>query len=263
MRYLSVRNRAILREMVVTDFKIRYQGSFLGYLWSLLKPLFMFVILFVIFTYVIPLGQTVPHYAVQLFIGIVFWNFFNEATTTGLTAITSSGDIIRKISIPRYLIVLASSVSALINLALNLIVLLVFIMVDKVPFSPEWFMLPIVIIEVFIFGQALAFFLAAANVKYRDVKYIWELFLQAGFYATPIIYMASRVPEEYRNLFLINPMAQIIQDARWMIVDKESVTVWSQGSIWGAIIPLTIVGFSAVFASIYFKKRSNTFAEEI
>ena len=109
MRYLTVRNRAILREMVVTDFKIRYQGSALGYLWSLLKPLFMFAILYGVFTYVFKIGDGVEHYPVYLLLGIVLWNFFTEATMTGLSSIVGSGDLIRKISIPRYLIVVASS----------------------------------------------------------------------------------------------------------------------------------------------------------
>jgi ABC-2 type transport system permease protein len=263
MRYFSVRNRAILREMVVSDFKIRYQGSFLGYLWSLLKPLFTFVILFVVFTHVIPLGATVPHYAVQLFIGVIFWNFLNEATTTGLNSIVASGDIIRKISIPRYLIVVASSVSALINLLLNLVVLFAFILIDRVPFQIEWFMIGILILEVYILAQALSFLLAASNVKYRDIRYIWELILQGGFYATPIIYMASKIPEDFQKYFMLNPMAQIIQDARWMLVDKESVTVWGFGNVLVALIPIGIIVLLTVFASVYFKHQSNTFAEDI
>lgn len=263
MKYLHSKNRAILREMISTDFKIRYQGSVLGYFWSLLKPLFMFLILYVVFTYVIPLGKSVPHYAVQLFIGVILWNFLNEATMTGLNAITSSGDIIRKISIPRYLVVVASSVSALISLSLNLIVLFVFIMFDHVTLRFDALGLILIILEVFVFAQSLAFFLAAANVKYRDVQYIWELILQAGFYATPIIYMASKIPEEYRSYFMLNPMAQMIQDARWFLVDESAVTIWKQIGILPAFIPLAIVGFTAVIASVYFKKRSSTFAEDI
>lgn len=263
MRYLSVRNRAILREMVVTDFKIRYQGSVLGYIWSLLKPLSTFVILYIVFTYVIPLGASEPHYAVQLFIGVIFWNFLNEATSTGLNAIVSSGDIIRKISIPRYLIVVASSVSALINLILNVIVLFAFMAFDNVDFRPEWSLLLLLVVEVYVFAQALSFLLAAANVKYRDVKYIWELILQAGFYATPIIYMASKIPEDLRQYFMLSPMAQIIQDARWALVTKDAVTVWKLDSIIVASVPILIITGTAVVASIYFKRQSRTFAEDI
>ncbi len=263
MRHDTAHNRAILREMISTDFKIRYQGSFLGYLWSLLRPLFMFVILYYVFTYVIPLGKSVPHYAVQLFLGIILWNFFNEATTTGLGSIASSGDIIRKVSIPRYLIVIASSVSALINLSLNLIVLFVFIAADGVAFRVEWFLLPLIILEVFIFAQALAFILAAANARFRDVQYIWELIIQVGFYATPIIYIAAKIPKEYLTYFLLNPMAQMIQDARWMVVGGDSITLWSRAGLLGMAVPLTIIATVSVTAVFYFKSASKTFAEDV
>lgn len=263
MRYISDRNRAILREMISTDFKIRYQGSVLGYVWSLLRPLFMFTILYVVFTYVLPLGKEVPHYAVQLFIGIVFWNFFNEATSTGLGSIVDAGDILRKISIPRYLVVIASSVSALINLFLNFIVLFIFIAVNNVPFRVEWLLLPLLVLEVYVFAQGLAFFLAAANARFRDIRYIWELLIQAGFYATPIIYMASKIPEEYRKYFLLNPMAQIIQDARWMVIGGDTATLWSQASKLWAATPIVAIAVIAMAAILYFKRASKTFAEDV
>src|SRR3989344_4969105 len=101
MRYLNKRNRAILREMVVTDFKVRYQGSVLGYLWSLLRPLFMFATLYVVFVYIFKLNKGIEHYPAYLLLGIVLWNFFVETTTIGMTAVVQRGDLIRKISIPR------------------------------------------------------------------------------------------------------------------------------------------------------------------
>lgn len=263
MRYFNVRNRAILREMVVTDFKVRYQGSVLGYMWSLLKPLFMFAIIYVVFTHVFSLGKDVPHYPVYLLLGIVLWSFFTEATSVGLTSIVSSGDIIRKISIPRYLIVVASSVSALINLLLNMVVVFIFAFADGVEMRWEWLLLPVVIVELYIFAQAMAFFLAAVQVKFRDMGYIWELLLQAGFYATPIIYPMALVPLEFQKFVLLNPMAQIIQDARYLFVWDGTMTIWSRvQSVW-AFLPLVFISIAIIVASLYFKKRSHTFAEDI
>ncbi len=262
---VSSKNLAILREMVSTDFKVRYQGSVLGYLWSLLRPLFMFCILYFVFTFILPIGKDVEHYAVQLFIGIVFWNFFTEATTIGMGSIVSSSAIIRKISIPRFLIVLASSVSALINLTLNLVVLFVFVFINGVEFRPEWFLLPVVVVELFVLAQGLGFLLAAANVKFRDVQYIWELIAQAGFYATPIIYTvtASKIPESLQKFFLINPMAQMIQDGRWMIIGGDTVTLWSLVGIFWALSPVVIVVAIAGAGWLYFKRKAPTFAEDI
>jgi ABC-2 type transport system permease protein len=263
MRYLTPRNRAILREMVVTDFKVRYQGSILGYLWSLLKPLFMFAIIYVVFTSVFSLGKEVPHYPIYLLLGIVLWSFFTEATSIGLNSITSSGDIIRKISIPRYLIVVASSVSAMINLGLNLLVVITLALINGVDIRWDWLLLPLVVIELYIFAQAVAFFLAALNVKFRDTGYIWEIVLQAGFYVTPIIYPLSLVPEQFQKLILLNPVAQIIQDARYLFVWDQTVTIWDKVDSILAFLPPLIVALTIITAVVYFKKRSHTFAEDI
>lgn len=263
MKVFSVKDRAILREMVSSDFKVRYQGSLLGYLWSLLRPLFIFLILYVVFTYVLPLGKEVPYYAVQLFIGIILWNFFSEATVIGLGSVVSAGSLLRKVSIPRHLVVIASSVSALINLLLNLIVLFVFIIISDVPFRIQWGLLPLIILEVFVFAQGLAFLLSALCVKFRDIRYIWELILQAGFYATPIIYTATKIPEEFRKFFLLNPMAQAIQDARWMVIGDDSPTLWHMVSTLWAAVPIIII-FVVLWVGIrYFRRSSPTFAEDI
>ncbi|MGK2896606.1 MAG: ABC transporter permease, partial [Candidatus Saccharimonadales bacterium] len=106
----------LLKELVITEFKLRYQGSVLGYLWSLLKPLFLFTILYFVFVFFLRVGSDIPHWPVALLLGIVLWNFFGEITNNGLGSIVGRGDVIRKINFPKYVIVLASSISAFINL---------------------------------------------------------------------------------------------------------------------------------------------------
>jgi len=263
MRYFNSRNRAILREMVSTDFKIRYQGSALGYLWSLLKPLFLFAILYVVFTFIIPLGKDVEHFAVYLIIGVVLWNFFNEATTIGAGAVVAKGDLMRKISIPRYLVVMASSLSALINLGLSLIVVFAFALLNGIVPSLQWLLIIPLALEVFIFALGVSFFLSAAFVKYRDITYIWEVVLQAGFYASAIIYPLSKVPEEFHKWFFINPMVQIIQDARHAIATDTTVTIWSTVSWPYVFIPFIVIAATGIIGWVYFKKKSKYFAEDI
>jgi ABC-2 type transport system permease protein len=263
MRYLNPRNRAILREMVSTDFKIRYQGSALGYLWSLLKPLFLFTILYVVFTYIIPLGKGVDHFAVYLIIGVVLWNFFNEATTIGASAVVSKGDLMRKISIPRYLVVISSSLSAMINLGLSLIIVFIFAIVNGIPPSFSWLLIIPLALELFVFALGLSFLLSAAFVKYRDVTYIWEVILQAGFYASAIIYPLSKVPVELHKWFFINPMVQIIQDARFAIATDTSVTIWNTVSFPYVLVPFVIIAAAGLIGWFYFKKKSKYFAEDI
>src|SRR3954465_6218420 len=131
-RLLSKKNRVLVNELVRTDFKLRYQGSVLGYAWSLLRPLLLFVILYVVFVKFLRVMSGIPHSPVYLLLGIVIWNFFLEMTTQSLGSIVGRGDLIRKIRIPRWIIVFSSSISALINLFLNMIVIVVFMFLNHV-----------------------------------------------------------------------------------------------------------------------------------
>ena len=263
MRYLSVKNRAILREMVSADFKIRYQSSVLGYLWSVLRPLLLFVILYVVFVYVFKVGKGVPHYPVYLLLGIVMWNFFTESTIIGMSAVVSKGDLIRKIAIPRYLTVLSSSASALINLGINLVVVFVFAIINGVTPTWLWVLFPVILIELFTLSTSLAFFLSALYVKFRDVTYIWEVGLQAAFYATPILYPLTAVPEAFRRYLLINPMAQILQDARYVFVTPKTLTIWNVAPFWFGLIPIALVIVLIFSSRAFFKNQARLFAENV
>jgi ABC-2 type transport system permease protein len=249
--------------MVSTDFKVRYQGSVLGYTWSLLKPLFLFAILYLVFTYIIPLGKEVEHYPVYLLIGIVLWNFFTEATMIGASSIVARGDLIRKISIPRYLLVIASSLSAIINLGLSLLAVVVFALFNGVVPTWSWLLIIPIILELYIFALGVSFILATAFVKFRDITYIWEIFLQAGFYASAIIYPLTLVPEKLHQWFFMNPIVQIIQDARHAIATDTSVTLWSTVHSWMVVVPFIIIVVIALIGWFYFKKQSQYFAEDI
>jgi len=265
---LSRRNRILLRELVVTDFKLRYQGSVLGYLWSLLKPLMLFTILYLVFVRFLKFGAGEEHFAVSLLLGTVLWTFFTEATGQGMAAIVSRGDLIRKINFPKYIIVISGTISALINLTLNLVVVFVFILINGVDIKWSIFLFPLSILELYIFALALAFALAAVYVKYRDVSHIWEIFLQALFYATPIIYPLSLVVENagpwIAKLLMLNPVAQIIQDARYSAISNKTLT--TQGFIENpflAAVPYGIVFLLIIFAIFYFKKNQKYFAENV
>lgn len=266
MRYLTVKNRAILREMVVTDFKVRYQESVLGYLWSLLRPLFMFAILYVLFTYIIPIGKDNPHYGVILLTGIVIWNFFSEATTLGANSVVASGNLLRKISIPRYLIVFASSISALINLCINFVVVIIFALLNGILPSTSWLAVVPLIVELFAFSMGIAFLLSALTVKFRDVTYIWEIVLQGGFYVSAVIFPIAMVPESVRSYFFMNPITQIIQDARSAVLGHAAQveTLWNRvGSLGIKAAPFLLVVFFVFIGAWYFKRRSPYFAEDI
>jgi ABC-2 type transport system permease protein len=265
LRYFSKENKALVSELVRTDFKLRYQGSVLGYAWSLLRPLLLFVILYVVFVKFLKLGSGVPHYPVYLLLGIIFWNFFVEITSQGLGSIVSRGDLIRKISIPRWIIILSSSLSAIINLALNMLVLTVFILINHVNIELSILWTPLILLEIYLFGLGLSFFLSAAFVKFRDLSYIWEVLLQAGFYLTPILYPLSRITNiNLQKLIMFNPMAQSIQAGRYVLVTKETIIGKNlyNGS-WIQFVPYVIVLLVFIFGTLYFRKSSKYFAENI
>lgn len=261
----SKKNRALLAELVRTDFKLRYQGSVLGYAWSLLRPLLIFLILYVVFVKIFPLGKGIPHYPVYLLLGLVIWNFFLEMTTQSLGSIVMRGDLIRKIRIPRWIIVLSASVSAVINLLLNLVVVIILMIVNHVDLLRTTVFLPFILLEVYILSLGLSLFLSAAYVKYRDLNYIWEVILQAGFYITPIIYPMTRIASlTVKKLLLINPMAQATQDARYAVVTHQTITtsqVFDGG--WHKFIPHLITVAVFFIGLFYFKSQAKSFAENI
>lgn len=264
-RLISKKNRALLSELVRTDFKLRYQGSVLGYTWSLLKPLMLFAILFVVFVKFLRVGGDLPHFPIYLLLGIVLWSFFSEMTSLSLTSIVSRGDLIRKIRIPRWIIVLSSSLSALINLALNLLVVMAFMFFNKVDIHQTILWLPLILIEIYIFSLGVSLFLAAAYVKYRDVSYIWEVLMQGLFYLTPILYPLSIIPKlAFKKIILLNPMAQAMQDARYAVVTHNTETIRHifDGGLF-SYIPFAIVVITVVIGALYFRRESKYFAENL
>lgn len=264
-QFVSKSNRALLSELVRTDFKLRYQGSILGYAWSLLKPLLLFVILYVVFVYFLKIGKDIPHFPVYLLLGIVLWNFFVEMTVQSLGSIVGRGDLIRKIRIPRWMIVFSSSISATINLLLSLVVVGIFLVVNQVPVGPSILLLPVYLVMIYVLALGCSLFLAAAYVKFRDLSYIWEIVLQAGFYATPIIYPLQMIDNEFiEKLLLLNPMAQAIQAARYDVVTHEALTTYNawDGS-WQVLIPIVLTIVIFITGLLYFRSQSKTFAENI
>lgn len=258
----------LLRQLVKTDFKLRYQGSVLGYLWSLMRPLFLFLIMYFVFVYFLRIGADVPHWPVQLLLGIILWNFFAEITNTSVTSIVARGDLLRKLNFPKYVIVLSSAISAFINLLINMVVLLIFAIFNGVEFRPEMLLSGLFIIELLVFALGIGFFLSALFVRLRDVNYIWEIIMQGLFYASIVVYPITYVlakSELLTKVLLLNPVAQVIQDVRKFLVSDDTVTLFSvMGEKWYiAIVPIILSVAVLIFGALFFKKRSGSFAEEV
>lgn len=257
-------NRSLIRELVISDFKLRYQNSVLGYLWSLLRPLLMFGVLYIVFTKIIRIGGEIEHYPSYLLLGLVLWTFFVEATMAGMNSITGRGDLIRKVSIPKYTIVISSTLSAFVNFCLNMIVVFVFMLIGGVEFRPNIVYAPIFVAELVVFCIGISFLLSALYVKFRDFGHIWEVVLQVLFYATPIIYAMQIVPERLVKIVSINPLAQIFQDMRSVMITPETLTTKQVfDSQLGRIIPMLIVLATLIIGAWYFKRNSKYFAEQL
>lgn len=258
----------ILKQLIITDFKLRYKGSVLGYVWTLLKPLSLFAVMYIVFVHFLKFGAGVPHFEVQLLLGVVLWNYFSEVTVSSITSIVGKGDLMRKLYFPRYVIVLAGSFSALINLAINLVIVAALIIINGVDISSRAILILPVIVELFAFALALAFLLSALYVKLRDLNYIWELILQVGFYATPIFYplsMVAKVSEDIAKIMMLNPITQMIQDARYALISPEAPTIWGffNPHPFLRFVPFIIVALLLLLSVVYFKKQSPSFAEDI
>lgn len=275
VKRLSERYRyswVVLKEMVKTDFQLRYQGSFLGIAWSILKPLMLFCVMYMVFVRFLKFSDGTPTFPLVLLLGISLWNFFSEATSMGLNSITGRGDVLRKVDFPKIIIVISATIGSLIGLAINMCVVLLFCLLSgQVHFTWRVLLLPINFIEFYILALGCALLLATMNVYFRDIQHIWDVLQQTLFYATPIIYPLSmveqRLGEQYgpliEKIMLLNPVAQIIQDIRHNLIAPDTTsTIWNLCHQWWIqLIPIAIVLLCVVLGLHVFKKHDWQFAE--
>ncbi len=268
---LDKKNRVLLYELVKTDFKLRYQGSFLGILWSVLKPLLLFAVMYTVFVRFLKFTDGTPQYPMVLLLGIALWGFFTEATNVGMKSVVDRGDILRKINFPKYIIILSAMMSSLISLSINLVVVIVIASLTGVQFTALALLTPLSILQLFLLAFGLALFLSTLYVKFRDISHIWEVVLQILFYSMPIFYPLTLVASykifgiEAQQLMMLNPIAQTIQDARHNLISPNTVpTTWSvQDNIWAMFIPIVLTIFIITVGAIYFARNSKKFAENL
>ena len=261
------RNRILLNELSKTDFKLRYQGSILGYLWAIIRPFLMFGTMYLVFAKFLRFGDEIPHYPVYLLVGTVLWNFFIECTNQGIQSLLIRSDLMRKIAFPKWIIVLSATTTALINLGINFVVIILFSFFSGIAPNLGWLLVPFLILELYLLSLGLALLLGSVNIKYRDVQSIWEVLIQALFYAVPIIYpiqMVAAYSNFTAHLLMLNPIAQVIQDVRSLLVTDATLTSWEiLPHFLLNFIPLLLVGLVFVAGMFVFKHKSKYFAEEI
>jgi ABC-2 type transport system permease protein len=194
--------------MARTEFKLRYFGSVLGYLWSLIRPLLFFGVIYVFFTQIIRVGRGIPHYGVYLLIGIVLWNYFSEATGNCVQCLVAREQILRKIRFPRMVIPLSVSLTAMFNLGMNFIVVIVFAIANGVTPSVSWLELIPIVLGYMVLATGIGMLLSVLFVRFRDVAPIWDVIAQVLFYSTPIMYVASSY-KTLEHAALLSPLAML------------------------------------------------------
>ena len=235
----------VLKELVKTDFKLRYQGSFLGVAWSVLRPLMLFCVMYVVFAKFLRMSDGTPTYPVVLLLGISTWQFFGEATATGLRAVVDRGDLLRKIHFPNYIVVVSATIGALISLGINLLVVVIFAIFSKIQFTWRVLLLPLNFIELYVLALGAALLMATMYVYFRDIAHLWEVLQQVLFYSIPVIY------------------AQTIQDIRHNLIAPETQpTVWTLvGNPLIAVIPVILAFLLLALGVHVFRKHNRKFAE--
>src|SRR3989344_5112435 len=173
----------LLRALTISDFKLRYHDSVLGVFWSFLKPLFLFSVLYTVFS--VFMRFPIPHYGLYLLLGIILWTFFTEATTLSLKGLAQKAPLIRKIYFPRSILIVSSTLIALINLSANLCIFGLIFIFSGVHLSFSFLLVSIWIIELYIFALGCSLGLSALNVKFKDIEHIWDILLPLGLWITP------------------------------------------------------------------------------
>lgn len=252
----------LVKVLGLTDFKLRFSTSVLGYIWSVLKPLGIFFVLYMVFGTFILRGAD-PRYKDKLLLGLFIWNYFAEASTAGIQSLLGKSHIIGKIYFPRSIAVMSTSLNYLLTFAINLGVVIVFLLIDGIHFNRYAFLFPLYIAELYMIVLGLSFLLSVAFLRFRDLVEIWAILITAGFYATPIIYPIEMVEWKYQKLLFINPITFIVEYSKRVMVEGRIIDAAGSAStfllgnciIFSESVLLLVVGF------LVFRKAAPRAAE--
>jgi ABC-2 type transport system permease protein len=246
------RSLDLLYLISVTEFKRTYFGTVLGYLWSLARPLMLFGVLLAVFTQVFRVGSQVPHYPVLLLLNVVLFGFFQEATGTAVGSIVGQEAVVRKTQFPRLVIPLAVVLTSFFNVALNLVVVCVFILASGVTPMWTWLLFPVVLVMLVTITVAVSMIVSSLYPRFRDI------------YGTPILYPIEAVPDTLRHIILLNPLTPVFELARlWMIDPGAPTPAEAAGGFVRLIVPIVLYVGTCVLAAWVFNREAPRIAEEL
>ena len=249
----------------VTEFKLGYHGTVLGFLWSFVRPLLLFGVLLVVFTQVFRLGSQVENYPAMLLLNILLFDFFSEATQQASTSVVRNESVVRKMQFPRLVIPLSVVLTNALQTGLSLIVVFVFLLVYGVDPVWTWLFLPLILGTLAVLTTACALLLSAAYVRIRDIGIIWAVLSTVLFYASPILYPIEVAPPAFQDLIMLNPLTPLFEQTREWIIDPNApgAVEAASGQPWLLVIPLLISAAVCVAGPLVFNRMAPRVAEEL
>ncbi len=214
----------LFEELVKRDFKKKYKRTVLGMAWSVLSPLLSLLVMRLVFTQFF--GRNTPHYTIYLFCGNLVFSYFNESTTQGMSSLMANASIFTKVNVPKYLFLMSKNVQTLINFGVTLCVFVLFCVLDGITFTWRWVLLLYPIFMLLFFNIGVGLVLSALFVFFRDIQYLWTVFVQLLMYMSAIFYTIDGYSPMVQNLFLINPIYLFIRYFRKIVIDMAIPSVW-------------------------------------
>jgi ABC-2 type transport system permease protein len=257
----------VLRVVGAIDFKAKYSDAALGYLWSIVKPLAYFGVLWLVFAYLLRTANQTEDFTVFLLVGILLFLFFIDAVSVMLPSIVEEGATLRRLAFPPILVPLSASVAIAITFCLNASVFAFFAAVQKVEPRLEWLLVPPLLAELYIFTLSLGLLLSALYVRFRDISQVWELAAQLLFFSSAIFYPIGILPDWAQKVAFLNPFVQIMQDVRHALLGASGPNDLTAADVFagsgGRLIPLAIVALVFVAALAYFRREGRYFSERL
>lgn len=210
----------LMKQLVVRDLKLKYRRSFLGYLWSILNPLLVMIVMVVVFSNLFNRGDSIPYYPVYLIAGRTVFEFITGSTNDAMRSILGNASLIKKVYVPKYVFTLSKVTSGAVNMVFSMGALLIVMLFTGTPFTWYFLLFPLVIIQLYIFCSGIGFFLAQANIFFRDIQYIYKAFTTAWMYATPIFYSVDQMSGKVRFIIeYLNPAYYYVKQFRCFIYE--------------------------------------------
>ncbi len=250
--------------LAAMEYKLTYFGSVLGYLWTLMRPLMLFGVLYVVFSQILAIGSEIQDYALILLMNIMLWTFFTDVAGSAVSSIVDRETLVRKVHYPLLAIPFSVTLTGLFNLAANLVAVFIFIMAFGIAPKVEWLLFPLILIPFIVFSTGVALILSSLFVRYRDVRPIWSVVQTALFYATPILYVVDIIPDRFKQLIMSSPIAATLEQVRKAVIDPSAPSaVEAVGGPIPFLVPVCIVVVSVWFGLWYFIRETPNVAEDL